>query len=273
MHYKYLFLGLFLFFVGCSTKNSMQVEEKEILKENPFTSMEYKNVSKDAIFEAAKKTFILSSKKEFRIDSYRNKLVVSRTKVNVFPFNTITHDDVWEFTIDEKENLATAKLELYRITDHDEKNVEFLNTLMHSLFWHRVNYLLGLNDVWPTCADFNLVFDKDVLCDPIDMYDAKKVRDEDMIKNILIVDRKNTKNLSDIDKDILEDDIELTIEGAEDLLTKDDKLEDNLENQDTTLDKALDDEIEALEKKVNRNIDETLDKIEENIEEIKDSEE
>ncbi len=266
---KYIFLISLLIFTGCSTKISSldgEIIKERNIKEESFTTRTYTNISKDAIFEAAKKVFILAGKEQFRIDSYRDILIVSKTKMNHFPFIAFTIDDFWELTINEKNNTSYAKLELYRIYDHKEENVEYITKDSHELLWGRIEYILGLSDSWTSCSnyiDFN-----DVLCDSIDMYNRKDAKKEDVLKDILIVDRKSSKSLNEIDEDILRNDIELSIDGIEeDILSKEDNIDSNIEvnEAEKALADSFDKEIEELDRKVNKNIDETLDKIENNI--------
>ena len=85
---KYIYLIFIIFFTACSTTSpnketikEVKIEAKKEIKEvENFTKKEYKDISKDAIFEASKKLFLLADKKQFRIDSYRDHLEVSKTK-------------------------------------------------------------------------------------------------------------------------------------------------------------------------------------------------
>ena len=152
---KYIYLIFIIFFTACSTttpnKEALKEVKKEIKEIENFTRKEYKDISKDAIFEAAKKLFLLADKKEFRIDSYRDYLEVSKTKMSHFFLYPVTHEDRWSLTIDEKDNTSFARLELIRITDFDEEKVEYLSKYNHELFWSRLDYLLGLNGEWLPC--------------------------------------------------------------------------------------------------------------------------
>ena len=264
--YKYIFLAILIFLTGCSTKNTienMSIEENDVKNEN-FTTRDYTNISKDAVFEAAKKVFLLASKKEFRIDSYRDKLLVSKTKMTFIPLMVDVHEDFWQLSIEEENNISKAKLELFRIYDYNNEEPKFLTKNIHDLLWTRIDYILGLNDIWMECKDHNLDF-YGALCDPIDMHDLKRPIKEDIIQDILISDRKLSQSLNDIDDDILNDDVELTIDDEEDILSKDDSDSKDEDNEETKSDADFDRELKELEKKVNKNIDETLDKIENNV--------
>ncbi len=69
-----------------------------------------------------RKSFLLADKKQFRIDSYRDQLVVSKTKMSHFFLFPITHEDRWNLSVNEKDNISYAKLELVSITDFNEEN-------------------------------------------------------------------------------------------------------------------------------------------------------
>lgn len=258
--YKYMFFVLIAFFVGCTNPNTNI--SKEIIEDNNFSSKNYVNISKDAIFEAAKKVFLLAGKDEFRIDSYRDHLVVSKTKVSHYPFYVIVHDDIWDLQIDEKNNTSFAKLSIKQVTDFDEEKAEYLSLSTHDLFWSRVEYLLGLSDDWKVCTN-NIEF-SDILCDSIDMNNSKNTTKNDLVQDILIVNRKRSKNINETNDDILKEDIDFTLdEPKDDLLSEINNTDQT--NEEKTLNDDLDKEIEDLNRKVNINIDKTLDKIDKEI--------
>lgn len=264
--FKYIFLVFIMLFIGCSsTNNNIIIEDKK--EESFITTKKYMNISKDAIFEAAKKVFILAGQKEFRIDSYRDKLLVSKTKMNAYPFYAVTIEDRWLLSIEEKNNLSTAKLNIFRITDYNEENQEQLSSSLHELLWNRIDYLLGLTDNWISCEEHYAYLNfTNAICDTLDMPKPKSAKKDDIIKDILILDREKSKSLKEIDNDILKDDIVFSIDDTNtDILEKEDKIDKNVK-RDKTLDDLLDKEIEELDKKVNSNIDKTLNKIEENLE-------
>ena len=114
MH-KYIYLFFIIFFTSCSSTNIANkvsevgnVEISDVSKkEENFTKKEYSNISKDAIFEAAKKVFLLADKRQFRIDSYRDHLEVTKTKMSHFFLYPVTHEDRWDLNIEEKNNKLT----------------------------------------------------------------------------------------------------------------------------------------------------------------------
>jgi hypothetical protein len=260
---------MILMFVGCSNKN-INVNEK---RQDFTTYKEYPNISKDAVFEAAKKVFILSGKDKFRIDSYRNNLVVSKTEMVHYPFYIFMSEDRWNLTVEEVENSSKAKLSLLRVTDYDEEDPKYLNTDMHNLLWKRIDYLLGLDDNWVSCMEYHLSLNIDsALCDDFDVITSTKPTKDDIIKNILITQRMNSKSVVEIDNDILKEDIDFSIDDTKtDILQKEDIIDIEVNNENT-LNNSLDKDIEELDRKVNSNIDENLDKIEENIEDEPESE-
>lgn len=269
--FKYIFSGfMILMLVGCSRINN-NINDR---KQDYITKKDYLNISKDAIFEAAKKVFILSGKKEFRIDSYRNNLFVSKTKMSHYPFYAVTSEDRWNLSIEEDKDISKVKLSLVRVTDYDEENLEYLSKDLHNLLLKRIDYLLGLRDNWDSCLDYysyTLNIDNG-LCDNLDMHTPTKAAKIDMIKNILITQRIKSKSVSEIDNDILKEDINFSIDDTKiDILQKEDIIEIEVNNENT-LDDSLDKEIEELDRKVNLNIDKNLDKIEENIQDEPSSE-
>jgi len=255
--YKYLYLFILIFFSGCSF-SSGNVTKDNI--ENYTTKREYKDISKDAIFEAAKRVFIISGGNEFRIDSYRNNLQVSKTKFTHYPFYVYTTNDIWNISIKEENNTSYVKVNLKRIKDFDKETLTYLSKDLHELLLDRVEYLLGLRDSWPWCIGYMTL--DDGICDVVDLEAYTTPTKDDMVKNILISERKQSKSLTQID-DILNDDVVLSLDNAEnDILEKaDQKIQENEEE-----DQALDDKILQLNDKVNTNIDKTLDNIEKNIE-------
>lgn len=266
---RYIFLVSIVFlFSACNSFNLFNTKNKKLEENIYVTKREYKNISKDAIFEAAKKIFILADKKEFRIDAYRDRLQVSKTKMNYYTFFTNTSADFWVLSVDEKNNISKAKLKLYRITDFNKNSKEYIKSPVHEVFWNRLEYLLGLTDNWKSCLyAFDFV---DALCDMVDLRNAQNPKQSDIVKDILIENRKASKSLNEIDQDVLKDDIVLSIEDiSEDIL---ENASDDIEVEQSNEEESLDKEIEALDKKVNENIDNTLDKIiEEDVSDIEDS--
>ena len=254
--YKFIYLAFIILFTGCSVKNLDTKVNEQSKKNEYFTTREYKEISKDAIFEAAKKVFLLADKRKFRIDSYRDHLEVSKTKMSHFFLYPVTHEDRWNLSINEKDNTSFAKLELVRITDFDEEDKEYLSKYSHELFWRRLDYLLGINDKWISCDTIRNI--RGTLCDGLDMYNNSAATKDDIVKNILIKNRRESQDLNEISDDILNEDIDFALdETTNDILGKEDLI-DNQTSEEKISDEALDREIQELNSKVNSNIDRTL---------------
>lgn len=266
---KYIFLiSVTILFSACNSYKIFNNDNKTTNEDIYVTKREYANISKDAIFEAAKKLFILADSKEFRIDAYRDRLQVSKTKMNYYLFFPNTTADFWVLSVDEKDNISKAKLKLYQVTNFEEDSKRYIDSNVHNLFWNRLEYMLGLTNAWKSCkTTWDL---EDALCDSISLINFRDARKDDIVKEILISDRKASKSLDEIEQDVLKDDIVLSIDDSgEDIL---ESVSDNIEVEQSNEEESLDKEIEELDKKVNENIDNTLDKIvEEDVSTVEDS--
>jgi len=251
---KYLYIFIIITFSGCLSTNQMDIKSEDYT-----TTREYPNISKDAIFEALKKVFILDGGDQFRIDSYRDNLEVSKTKVSIYPFFVYSTDDIWNINIEEIDNRSIVKVSLKRVKEYDKEDAKYLSKDLHNLLLDRAEYLLGLKDNWRSCLG-NFTFD-DALCDMVDLKSYKTPTKEDKIKNVLISQRKESKGLAQIQNDILEDDIVLSLDDSEDDIL--DKVDENIQN-DLSEDQ-FDKQINELNDKVNENITKTLEKIESDI--------
>lgn len=264
--FKYTFSIFVAFiFISCSSiPKNIDIEAK---KEKYSTTKKYMYISKDAILEAAKKVFVLAGKDEFRVYSYRNSLEISKIKVNYYPFFAVTSEDKWELTVNEEDDFSEVKLNILRVSDYDEDEPVFLNKNLHKLLWSRMDYLLGLNDNWTSCFTYKSKFNfDDSLCDVVDLDNALSPEDKDIIKNILISERVNSKGILDINSDLLSEDINFSIEDKKiDILQKEDIIDSEIKIKDENSD-SLDKEIEKLDKMININIDKNLDAIENNFE-------
>ncbi len=264
----FLCIIMIIMFTGCTNKI---ISLDENLKDNSLTQKEYIGISKDAILEAAKKVFFMGGNKfkdkskkdnilsyggkEFRIESYRNKLIVSRTRISNYIFFPSTQEDYWVITVNEVNNKSNVKLEIYSINNFDEDDIEYLEKDLHNVFYERMEYFLGFNDKWDTCFKHFKLFDN-LFCSWL--FDYNKVKEEDIVENILISDRQNIEKNEEDEADILNEDISLFLnDKKEDIL---DKKDDSIVFERNDSDKVFDKEIDALNKKVNENIKNTLDK-------------
>ena len=125
---------------------------------NFTTNRVYKNISKNAIFDSAKTLFNISNEnngnKDFILDSYIDKLEI--TKIN-FKYNVINTDiilDTWILELNQFENETRAILTFIRKDALNGENIKELNNNVHNLFWDRVDYILGLNKDWKSCNSY-----------------------------------------------------------------------------------------------------------------------
>ncbi|MGM0518490.1 MAG: hypothetical protein ACQERD_02470 [Campylobacterota bacterium] len=245
-----------LVFTSCSTKDIK-------VKDAQYKTRVYHGVSKDAIFEAAKKIFIYAGDRKFLIDSYRNSMTVIKPKVNHYPLYTYTTEDIWDLNIKQKDNVSTTKLEIKRVVDFDEKNPIYFKEELYELFYTRLEYLLGIKTKWYSCVEYRIKFnDDEALCD-IDLDIVSTPTKDDIVKDIYITERADRKldKIAKDKKDLLAQDVVLTMDDKpqDDILSDaQEKAQDNSEMINT-----LDKEINALDKRVNDNLDKTLEKIEE----------
>ena len=144
---KFILLLMFAVFVNAS-------EIKDVL----ITKRVYKDVSKNAIFDAAKTLFYLSNEnngnKSFIIDAYRDKLVVNKI---IFKDNIIKIDiilDKWSLELYQTDTETRANLTLIKSDGINQEDTEKINKNVHELFWDRLDYLLGLKKEWKTCSSY-----------------------------------------------------------------------------------------------------------------------
>lgn len=247
MYLKKIFLVFLLVF---SLSANDEIKNNQIT-----TSKEYKDISKDAIFEAAKKLFLANSSNKFRVDSYRNKVVASKNEITYFPLFPKTNEKFWEIHVEEKDNSSYGKLLFYKITNYEKDSIEYADSHIYELFWKKIDYMLGLSNDWPYCVGGLCEF-----VSFIDKYDVKDLRET--IKDIHISDREKSKSLKEMEEDVLMSDVDLSLDEVKEDILEDKEQEINAE-EDALNNKQLDKEIEELDKKVNENIDINLDRIKE----------
>ena len=193
---KIIVILVVIIFAGCSQKQDILVTKKV-----------YPDISKNAVFDAAKTLFTLSNKenanKSFIVDAYRDKLEVNKI---MFEDNIIKVDivlDKWILELYQVENETRANLIIIRRDGLNKDEIEYIDENAHKLFWDRLDYLLGLNKEWKMC---NRYFSFNVLSDFCDNYFITFSPDDSYIeKNILISQENINKNTIDtIKADIYE---------------------------------------------------------------------
>ena len=130
-----------------------------------YSAREYKGISKDAILNAAKRVIKLSDE-EFTISSKRNSISAIRAipknkgftvdiNINELEFNTTTQDDI-----------TIAKLLIKQKDDIFSENQKILRGSVHTLFWERIEYILGLKESWYSCSQYRVFMNFDgFFCD------------------------------------------------------------------------------------------------------------
>lgn len=192
--YKIGFLiGMVFLFSGCSFTNvTFTTDEVNMSKRV------YKDISKDAILEASKKMFILANKKEFIIDSYRDRVEVSKILFENKIYSVDLYLDKWVLEVYQFENETRANLTLVRTDALEQSKNIAIPTDVFDLFWARLDFLLDLNENWPNCSTYQfkrILFDT-TLCDKF--FFSDKPENSEKIQNIYISQRGN-KNYT-IDK-------------------------------------------------------------------------
>lgn len=174
---KYIFSSFFIVFLfsGCTyTQENVN-----------YSAREYKGISKDAILNAAKRVIKLSDE-DFTISSKRTSISAIRAipknkgftvdiNINELEFNTTTEDET-----------TIAKLIIKQKDDIFSENQRILKGSVHTLFWERVEYILGLKKSWYSCSQYRLLMNFDgFFCDikyNSNIYPTK----DDIIKDISI---------------------------------------------------------------------------------------
>ena len=152
---KLLIIFILIVFANCS-------EEQNVL----VTKKVYVDVSKNAIFDAAKTLFNISNEsngdKSFIIDSYRDKIEVSKVIFRYKLFKTEITLDKWILELYQMENETRANLIFVRRDGVDENDVKSIDVDVHQLFWDKLDYLLGIKKQWNECNSYftgNIIYD------------------------------------------------------------------------------------------------------------------
>lgn len=204
-----------MFFIGCSSKEDVYV-----------TKRIYKDISKDAVLEASKKVFLLSNqKKDFIIDSYRNKLKVTKVIFKDRVFRVDLYQDKWLLEVVQMDNESRANLILVRSDAINQDEKKSINEDVHEVFWARVEYLLGLTKDWKYCQTHLITTFDNSLCSNI--FTSGKPEDTDMVKDKKIISKNNINTIDTIKSDVYETtDLSLSKQSS-DLFEQSDKLPDS----------------------------------------------
>lgn len=252
---KYILVIALILFTGCSSKNDL-INAKQ---EDYTSTMNYDMISKDAVLEAAKKAFIFTNK-DFVIDSYRNSLSVRKTNVNHFPLTPILVEDTWFFEVNEVDNKSLASVYVKRIKNLDSKEGIYLSKSEHEIFWKRVGFFLSLEANWESCMGYiSNIFDLNGFCDNEGKKYFNTPNKEDRIADIFIFQRINSKDIVEINDDILENDNFSIKTKSNDILEKEDKINSSISKQNK---EDIEDikEIDSILDKIKKDTDENLNK-------------
>lgn len=153
--FKYILTLCFVpfLFLGCN-KNSPE-----------YSTREYKDISKDAILNAAKRVIKLSDK-DFTISAKKESINAIRAIPKNKGFTVDININELELTTASKNNYTTARLKITQKDDIFSNNQRNITMKLEDLFWDRVDYILGVNKDWYTCAKHRMLLNFDgFFCD------------------------------------------------------------------------------------------------------------
>jgi hypothetical protein len=151
-------LAVVIFTIGCGVKN------KQIITKKTFDQ----NLTKDQLLFAAKRVFSLSDHDQYIVDSYRNELNVTKPKATYKLFTMDIQNDNFDFRVDDTNGTMDAYLSISRSYGVNKKDRYYLekDNFTYTLFWERMEYLLGIKDYWKMC---NYIIADGFLCDSVDI--------------------------------------------------------------------------------------------------------
>lgn len=202
------------------------------------TKKVYTDISKNAVFDAAKTLFTLSNEdngnKDFIIDAYRDKLEVNRVmfKNNIIKIYIVL--DKWSLELYQIDSETRAILTLIRSDGINQEDTEEINENVHELFWDRLDYFLGLKKDWKICSSyFNFIpFNK--FCNN---YFINSVPENKYIQKDILIAKENIKinTIDTVKADIFEK-TDLTLaKSNNDIFNQSENIEDtNMLNPITT---------------------------------------
>lgn len=224
---KFILLLMLVVFVSASENEEVFVTKKV-----------YTDISKNAVFDAAKTLFTLSNEdngnKDFIIDAYRDKLEVNRVmfKNNIIKIYIVL--DKWSLELYQIDSETRAILTLIRSDGINQEDTEEINENVHELFWDRLDYLLGLKKDWKICSSyFNFIpFNK--FCNN---YFINSVPENKYIQKDILIAKENIKinTIDTVKADIFEK-TDLTLaKSNNDIFNQSENIEDtNMLNPITT---------------------------------------
>lgn len=223
----FFLLGTVLYFSGCVYNGN---NTENISKEVVVSKKIYKDVSKEALLEAAKKIFIIANKhfdsNEFIIDSYKNKLEISRVFLGNKYLKANLYVDKWVFEVQQFENETRVILILTRTDATDDSiNLDIPDDI-YSLFWERIDFLLGFNEKWLDCSSYQSsrlsIYDT-TLCN----YKTDFVSNDEKVKNIYISQReKKSYTIDKIKTNIFDNPTIESIPDNDEIYTNSESLDD-----------------------------------------------
>lgn len=224
---KFILLLMLVVFVSASENEEVFVTKKV-----------YTDISKNAVFDAAKTLFTLSNEdngnKDFIIDVYRDKLEVNRVmfKNNIIKIYIVL--DKWSLELYQIDSETRAILTLIRSDGINQEDTEEINENVHELFWDRLDYFLGLKKDWKICSSyFNFIpFNK--FCNN---YFINSVPENKYIQKDILIAKENIKinTIDTVKADIFEK-TDLTLaKSNNDIFNQSENIEDtNMLNPITT---------------------------------------
>jgi hypothetical protein len=118
-----------------------------------YSSKQYHNVNKDAVLNAAKRVILLADR-EYLVHSKRNSVEAQKTIANYRGFNVDLLINNIDFKVVQEDNITKAKLKLTIQKDYLTTKPEVVKNDAHIIFWNRLEYILGLQEKWPTCLSY-----------------------------------------------------------------------------------------------------------------------
>ena len=164
---RFLFAALAaLFLAGCATHPAMNRSEAVAAK-----TRTYSGATQAEVIAAAERLLKLADGDDFKVAQRAGGFVANR------PWQYIgigwsVANDVWIFKTDKRHEGVSASVDIGRLITNKwtESRIRLAEpdavglppayspidgTALYDLFWSRVDYLLGLRETWPTCAQAN----------------------------------------------------------------------------------------------------------------------